>query len=279
MSDLREPVESLQIPGGSISCLAVAPETESLLVGDEQGSLYTITASATATANKKKTSLRRKQVKKLEPFSSSDVGGSGDGSVGDKSATDAVGGTSEGTTNNGHFGMVTSIATRSKIQSASTGLLKGFCRGSGGLVLSTGVDWTTQLWAPAYKDTPLLSWTSHSYDSVSDVQWNPQNPGLFATASSNGTVGLWNLAHSMDEALMDGLKVSNTTTTTTDDDTTIEGLSKLCWSNPDGRRLAVAGGKGRVHVVTFANDVVRPQGDEDSKIVQQLISRGLLHRA
>lgn len=264
MSNLREPVESIQVPGGSISCLAVAPETESLVVGDEQGSLFTVTASATAAANKKKTSLRRKQVKKLESSSSlNDADGGGE-----KANDTSAAGT---TTNQGHFGMVTSVATRSRIAS-STGLAKGFCRGSAGLVLTTGVDWTTQLWAPAYKDAPLLSWTSHSYDSVSDVQWNPQNPGLFATASSNGTVGLWNIAHSLDESLADGIKVSSSV------QEEMEGLTKLSWSNPDGRRLAVAGGGGRVHVLTLADDVVRPKGDEDSKIVQQLVSRGILNR-
>ena len=252
MSNLREPVESIQVPGGSISCFGVAPESESLVLGDEQGSLFTVTASAAASANKKKTSMRRKQVRKLESAPSGDADN-------EKSET----------TTNGHYGMVTAVATRPRIQT-STGLAKGFCRGSAGLVLTAGVDWTTQLWAPAYKDTPLLSWTSHSYDSISDVQWNPHNPGIFATASSNGTVGLWNLAQSLDESLTGGLVVSASEE--------VEGLTKLCWSNPDGRRLAVAGGGGRVHVLTLADEVVRPKGDEDAKIVQQLVARGFLSR-
>lgn len=253
MSNLREPVESMQVPGGSVSCLAVAPESESLILGDDQGSLFTVTSSSTTSGNKKKTSLRRKQARKLE----------------------ATGTTEDGAnvSSNGHFGMVTAVAARPRIH-ASTGLAKGFCRGSAGLVLTTGVDWTTQLWAPAYKDTPLFSWTSHSYDSVSDVQWNPHNPGIFATASSNGTVGLWNLAQSLDESLTDGLAVSTAAT----DDLEVEGLTKLAWSIPDGRRLAVAGGGGRVHVLTLADEVVRPKGDEDSKIVQQLVARGFLSR-
>lgn len=263
MSNLREPVESIQVPGGSVSCLAVAPESESLIMGDDQGSLFTVTASsAAATANaaantKKKTSLRRKQVRKLE-----------------LSAVDAQD-EANILSSNGHFGMVTSVATRPRIQT-NTGLAKGFCRGSAGLVLTTGVDWTTQLWAPAYRDTPLLSWTSHSYDSVSDVQWNPYNPGIFATASSNGTVGLWNLSQSLDESLTDGLAVS--ATTAGGDGQEVEGLTKLAWSIPDGRRLAVAGGGGRVHLLTLADEVVRPKGDEDAKIVQQLVARGFLSR-
>ena len=253
MSNLREPVESIQVPGGSVACLAVAPESESLVMGDEQGSFFTLTASATSGNTKKASgSLRRKQVRKLE----------------------ATAADNEEISSNGHFGMVTSIATRSRIQ-RSTGLVKGFCRGSGGLVLTTGVDWTTKLWAPAYKDSPLLSWTSHSYDPVSDVQWNPQNPGIFATASSSGTIGLWNLAQSLDDSLTDGLTLS---TTTTNDGEEVEGLTKLAWSIPDGRRLAVAGSGGRVHVLTLADEVVRPKGDEDAKIVQQLVARGFLSR-
>eukprot|EP00977_Amphora_coffeiformis_P014985 scaffold4278_cov173-Amphora_coffeaeformis.AAC.8 len=255
MSNLREPVESIQVPGGSVACLAVAPESESLVMGDEQGSVFTVTASAASGTKKKASgSLRRKQVRKLEA-----------------TATD-----NEDISSNGHFGMVTSIATRPRIQT-STGLAKGFCRGSGGLVLTTGVDWTTQLWAPAYKDSPLLSWTSHSYDPVSDVQWNPQNPGIFATASSSGTIGIWNLAQSLDDSLTDGLTVS-AATATTNDGKEVEGLTKLAWSIPDGRRLAVAGGGGRVHVLTLADEVVRPKGDEDAKIVQQLVARGFLSR-
>ena len=260
MSNLREPVESIQVPGGSVSCLAVAPESESLIMGDDQGSLFTVTASSTAAANnKKKTSLRRKQLRKLEV------------------AAGTLDEANNNVSSNGHFGMVTSVATRPRIQT-NTGLAKGFCRGSAGLVLTTGVDWTTQLWAPAYKDTPLLSWTSHSYDSVSDVQWNPYNPGIFATASTNGTVGLWNLAQSLDESLTDGLTVSAAAATTGGEEQEVEGLTKLAWSIPDGRRLAVAGGGGRVHVLTLADEVVRPKGDEDARIVQQLVARGFLSR-
>jgi dynein intermediate chain len=242
MSNLREPVESLLIPGGSVACLAVAPESESLVLGDEQGSLYSVMTTTTATGgNTKKTSTRRKQVRKWETAAESD------------GATPAP----------GHYGMVTSVATRMRV-AQGTGLVKGFSRGSAGLVLTTGVDWTTQLWAPAYKDTPLMSWTSHSYDSVSAVAWNPQNPGVWASASSNGSIGLWNLAHSLDEALTDGVMVD-------------DGLMQLSWSS-DGRRLAVAGAGGRVHLLTVADEVMRPKGDEDAKIVSQLVTRGLISR-
>jgi dynein intermediate chain len=96
------------------------------------------------------------------------------------------------------------------------------------------------------------------------VAWNPQNPGVWASASSNGSIGLWNLAHSLDEALTDGVMVD-------------DGLMQLSWSS-DGRRLAVAGAGGRVHLLTVADEVMRPKGDEDAKIVSQLVTRGLISR-
>jgi dynein intermediate chain len=72
----------------------------------------------------------------------------------------------------GHYGNVTSIATKPALKTdSSVALSKGFARGAHGLVLSCGVDWTTKLWAPAYADKPLLNLLSHSYDYMSDVQW------------------------------------------------------------------------------------------------------------
>ena len=70
-----------------------------------------------------------------------------------------------------HFGMITALSTKSHKAAARAGLTKGFLRGSGGLFLSAGVDWTVKLWGPAYTDKPLLSLVSHSYDYMSDVQW------------------------------------------------------------------------------------------------------------
>jgi dynein intermediate chain len=81
--------------------------------------------------------------------------------------------TGEEGNNPNHFGMVTAVATRVLPRNDTTirAMSRGFLRGSSGLVLSTGVDWTTKLWAPAYTDQPLLSFLSHSYDYMCDVQW------------------------------------------------------------------------------------------------------------
>lgn len=120
--------------GDSLSCLGVAPESETLVCGDEIGNMYAVSAQQTGQRTKR-------QVRKLEPGSE------------------------------GHYGMVTSLSTKSQKASARAGLSKGFLRGSGGMFLSAGVDWTVKMWAPAYGDKPLLSLVSHSYDYMSDVKW------------------------------------------------------------------------------------------------------------
>mmetsp|Transcript_30410 Transcript_30410/g.57026 ORF Transcript_30410/g.57026 Transcript_30410/m.57026 type:complete len:263 (-) Transcript_30410:67-855(-) len=238
LSNLRDPAESLQI-GDSLSCLAVSPESETLICGDDVGSIYAIQSSNSSIGGGGQRS--RRQVRKLD------------------------GGTEC------HYGMVTSLATKTLKAAARAGLSKGFLRGSGGLFLSSGVDWTIKMWAPAYTDKPLLSLMSHSYDYMSDVQWSPAHPSLMATASSNGTVGLWNFALSVEEPITgsDGIVVEP-------DGGSGRGLNKLKWSS-DGRRM-LAASADRVHVLVLAEDVVRQKGDEDTKMMNHLTSRGLLDR-
>lgn len=134
LGNLRDPAESVQI-GDSVSCLGVAPESDTLVCGDEMGTLYAVQSQQTGQRTKR-------QVRKLDP-------GAGEG----------------------HFGMITALSTKSQKASARAGLSKGFLRGSGGVFLTAGVDWTVKLWAPAYTDKPLLSLVSHSYDYMSDVKW------------------------------------------------------------------------------------------------------------
>lgn len=245
LANLRDAAESMQV-GDSASCLAVAPESEALLLGDEHGAVYSISAASQSASGQR---ASRRQSRKLE-------------------TADAQG------ENLGHYGMVTSLSTRFLKKSATTrsaGLSKGFLRGSGGLVLSAGVDWTIKLWAPAYSDRPLISLVSHSYDYMSDVAWSPAHPSLFATASSNGTVGLWNLVTSFEVPVTgpDGIVVEP-------DAMSGRGLNKLKWSS-DGRRLAVAS-SDRVHILSLTEDIVRSRGDEDSKVLNQLLTRGLIER-
>ena len=111
---------------------------------------------------------------------------------------------------------------------------------------------------------------SHSYDYMSDAKWSPQHPSLFATASSNGTIGLWNLATSLEEPItgQDGGIVVEPEAMSG------RGLNKLQWS-ADGRRMAVASGD-RVHVISLTDEVARPKGDEDAKTMNHFTARGLL---
>lgn len=229
LANLREPAESLQV-GDSVSCMTVTPESESLLFGDEYGNLHAAVSSQSG---------KRRQVRKLE---------SGDDS---------------------HYGMITSLSSKVLKKSSTSrvaGLSNGFLRGSGGLVLSAGVDWTVKLWSPAYSDKPLTSFVSHSYDYMSDVAWSPTHPSLFAAASSGGSLGLWNLANSLDDPMTgpEGIAIAERG----------RGLSNLKWS-PDGRRLGVASGD-TLYMLTLSDDAVRQKGDEDSKMMNQLMARGLI---
>jgi dynein intermediate chain len=241
---LRDPADSVQV-SDSVSCFAVVPESEALLLGDEVGSLFTV-QSSTQSSNQRSS---RKQVRQLETM-------------------DVEGNTA------GHYGMVTSLSTKSLKKGSATrvaALSKGFLRGSGGLTLSCSVDWTVKLWAPAYSETPLLSMVSHSYDYMSDVKWCPTHPSVFATASSNGTLGLWNLTTSFEEPLTgpEGIVVEP-------DAMSGRGLNKLRWS-ADGRRIAVSSGD-QVHILSMTEEVTRPKGDEDAKLMKQLMTRGLISR-
>mmetsp|Transcript_9727 Transcript_9727/g.13750 ORF Transcript_9727/g.13750 Transcript_9727/m.13750 type:complete len:689 (-) Transcript_9727:785-2851(-) len=247
LANLRDAAESLQVKG-NISCLAVAPESNTLICGDECGTIHTIQPSPTAAGGGSSGAPRASR----RPIRTLDTG--------------------DDMNNVGHFGMVTSIATKTlnKKDAGRVGLFKGFLRGSGGLVLTSGIDWTTKLWAPAYTDKPLLSLVSHSYDYMCDVQWSPTHPALFATASSNGTMGLWNLASSLDEPISgsEGIVVEP-------DATSGRGLNKLKWSS-DGRRILVASAD-RVHVLSMSEEATRKKGDEETKLMHQLTSRGLLN--
>lgn len=241
LANLREPAESVQI-GNSLSTFTVSPESESILAGDEQGAMYSVASQAQAGSGQRS---GRRQAKKL-------------------TTVDEEG------ENHGHYGLITSLSAKTLKKGATTraaGITRGYLRGSGGLTLSAGVDWTVKLWAPAYADRPLVSFVSHSYDYMSDVMWNPAHPTLFATASSSGSLGLWNLAHSFEEPVTekDGISIENE-----------NGLNKLKWSL-DGRRLAAAS-SDRVHVVSIADDLIRAKGDEDSKVMNLLLSRGLIER-
>merc|ERR1711957_191288 len=177
----------------------------------------------------------------------------------------------------GHGGMVTAVSMTSAL---GCGTSKGFLRGASGLMVTTGVDWSTKLWAPAYstKD-PLMSFLSNSYDYMCDVQWNPVHPSIFATASSNGTLNIWNLAVTIDQPVSgtEGIHIdtnSDSSGISSESSPRRQGLNRLQWSL-DGRRMAVAAGD-KLHVLGVGEELWKSKGDEEGRVMHHLVSRGLI---
>lgn len=170
VSNMREPVESFKVDA-NLSCMDVlhGSKNEGIVCGDERGGMHAV-YSASASAGAGSSNLKRV----ARTFH---TGGSGIDNAAileeELNATEA-----EDNTGTGHFGVVTSVAARPYINNSNTprsttsgGTFKGFLQGAGGLVVTTGVDWSTKVWAPAYTDKPLVSFLSNSYDYMCDVQW------------------------------------------------------------------------------------------------------------
>mmetsp|Transcript_28584 Transcript_28584/g.57109 ORF Transcript_28584/g.57109 Transcript_28584/m.57109 type:complete len:266 (+) Transcript_28584:3-800(+) len=260
------------------------------MCGAERGGLHAIIASSGNSASVAVAGAgggTRKVVKTLH------AGGDGGWSSSASDGTDDLDASLEKGVDMGHFGMVTAVATRSSAMNAgnsprlsnkeatSSGLgggsSRGFLRGVGGLVVTTGVDWSTKIWAPAYSNVPLLSYLSNSYDYMCDAQWSPVHPSIFATASSNGTVNIWNLATFLDKPISGskGIPIDNfQSISPSADPAARQGLNRIQWSG-DGRRMAVASGD-KLHVLGVGEDIWKSKGDEDGKVMNNLHSRGLI---
>ena len=105
------------------------------------------------------------------------------------------------------------------------------------------------------------------------------HPSIFATASSNGSLNLWNLATSLEQPISgsDGIQIDDNATTSSDTASIPvghQGLNRLKWS-ADGRRLAVASGD-QLHVLGVGDELLKSKGDEESRIMNNLMSRGLI---
>ncbi len=99
------------------------------------------------------------------------------------------------------------------------------------------------------------------------------HPSVFATASSSGALGLWNLAFSLDEPItgIQGLQLNKNDQTP---DAPSYGINKIKWSM-DGRRIAAAK-SDTVHVLGLAEELWKPKGNEGAKVMNSLKSRGLI---
>lgn len=237
LGQLREPVESIKLPS-KVSALSVA-EGGTIICGDDSGDIYSISAASTS-VSRSSSGVSRRVVKKFE------------------------------TLENNHFSFISAISAKNFAGSTLTkSMARGFAKGSSGLVLTCGLDWTTKIWAPAYSDNPILTLLSHSYDYFCDVQWSPTNPCLFASASSNGRLGLWDLAESFDRAVTgDGIVVRK------EDEDEQYALSKLRWSG-DGRRLAIGSGD-QLHILSLYDDVAKAKEDDETKMMERFTSRRLI---
>jgi dynein intermediate chain len=284
VSNLRDPVEQVKV-NANLSCLDVLHyegSNEGVVCGDERGGCHAIFASSGRDGGGVGGGGASKRV--VRTFHPGGV--FGNKSLDDVESIDS----NEDALDSGHYGMVTAIAarpamannlnTRSSMKettgataSSSSGVSKGFLRGAGGLLVTTGVDWSTKLWAPGYTDAPLMSFLSNSYDYMTDVQWSPVHPSIFATTSSNGTVNIWNLAASLDQPISgtEGVSIDDFAVSSS----SRQGLNRLKWSG-DGRRMAVASGD-KMHVLSVGEDVWKSKGDEEGKLMNNLLSRGLIH--
>jgi len=292
VSNLRDPVEQVRVDA-NLSCLDVLHygSNEGVVCGDERGGMHAIFASSGRDGGAGGGGgggggggASKRVVRTLHPG----------GVFGDKSLDDITsleGDVNDEALDSGHYGMVTAVAARPAIvnnannrstmketTTSSSGMSKGFLRGAGGLLVTTGVDWSTKLWAPGYTDAPLMSFLSNSYDYMCDVQWSPVHPSIFATASSNGTVNIWNLATSLDQPISgtEGISIDDFSgaDSTIASSSSRQGLNRLKWS-ADGRRMAVASGD-KMHVLGVGEDVWKAKGDEESKVMNNLLSRGLI---
>ena len=286
VSNLRDPVEQVKVDA-NLSCLDILQygSNEGVVCGDERGGMHAIFASSGRDGGSGGASKR--VVRTFHP------GGVFGNNSHDDEATSLEGDVNDEASDSGHYGMVTAVATRPAIvnktntrssmketttTTSSNSMSKGFLRGAGGLLVTTGVDWSTKLWAPGYTDAPLMSFLSNSYDYMSDVQWSPVHPSIFATASSNGTVNIWNLATSLDQPISgtEGISIDfSGADAAMASSSSRQGLNRLKWS-ADGRRMAVASGD-KMHVLGVGEDVWKTKGDEEGKVMNNLLSRGLIH--
>ena len=105
---------------------------------------------------------------------------------------------------------------------------------------------------------------------------SPVHPSVFATASSSGKIGFWNLASSIDEPMtgQEGIAIEKDGDVISSSPSVVRGINRLKWS-ADGRRIAAACADS-VHVLALSEDLWQPNGDEGSKLMNNLKSRGLL---
>jgi dynein intermediate chain len=105
-----------------------------------------------------------------------------------------------------------------------------------GLILTSSFDWTIKLWSAKDNREPLRTF-EHSDDCIYDVQWNPSNPSIFATANNDGSLDLFDLTKDMEEPI-ENVKLSN------------NGQNKCRW-NGNGSVIVSGDSEGNVNLLTL----------------------------
>ncbi|SPQ93400.1 unnamed protein product (mitochondrion) [Plasmodiophora brassicae] len=137
------------------------------------------------------------------------------------------------------------------------------------LYLTSSVDWTIALWSVKQKRGPAIL-TFQAEDSVTDADWSPVHPSLFASVDESGSLDLWQLSASTDVPAWQGPVTNNNTAAT-----------RLSWS-ADGRRISIGDTSGTVSVVDVSCELARPtqqDGPALASIVQQAVSRNAADEA
>ena len=84
---------------------------------------------------------------------------------------------------------------------------------------------------------------------------NPVHPSIFVTASSKGTLNIWNLVTSLDEPISDteGITIDSSGSGGDSTSESCQGFNQLKWSS-DGQRMAVVSGY-KLHVLGVGEEV------------------------